>query len=420
MAAAGAAQQQPAAAPPGGAPPAPTAFLRKHLLQLAPYTPIEPFEILSARYGRAPGDIVKLDANENPYGPPPEVREALAAMPFPHIYPDPETRRLRAALAEWTGVPMEHLLVGCGADELIDLLMRCTLEPGDAIVDCPPTFTMYAFDAAVNDARVVTVPRLPGFATDVEGIRRAVAEHAPKIVFLTSPNNPDGSVISDADLRAVLALPVLVVLDEAYIEFATDLPSRMAWVAEHPNLVVLRTFSKCAALAGLRVGYGAFPLGMIEYLWRAKQPYNVSVAAEVTRRRGAAMLVAGAAARRARARAALTRGRAPPAGAPQVAACAALTNQGYLDTVRDALLAERARLFAALSGVPWLEPFPSNANFILCKVDQGRDAKEVKDALARSGIMVRHYAKAELSGYIRISVGKPEHTDALMAAINAL
>lgn len=111
--------------------------------------------------------------------------------------------------------------------------------------------------------------------------RRAVAEHKPKIVFLTSPNNPDGSVISEQDLLEVLALPVLVVLDEAYIEFCTDVPSRLKWVQQYNNLVVLRTFSKCAALAGMRVGYGAFPLGMIEYLWRAKQPYNVSVAAEV-------------------------------------------------------------------------------------------------------------------------------------------
>eukprot|EP00879_Flechtneria_rotunda_P021864 GHRR01023057.1.p1 GENE.GHRR01023057.1~~GHRR01023057.1.p1 ORF type:complete len:359 (+),score=48.83 GHRR01023057.1:22-1098(+) len=260
----------------------PTQFLRPHLLQLAPYTPIEPFEILSAKYGRRPQDIVKLDANENPYGPPPEVREALANMPFPHIYPDPETRRLRKALAEWNDIPMEHLLVGCGADELIDLLMRCTLDPGDSIVDCPPTFTMYCFDADVNAAKVVTVPRLPGFRTDVQGVRRAVEQHSPKIVFLTSPNNPDGSVINDTDLLQILDLPVLVVLDEAYIEFATDQPSRIKWVQQYNNLVVLRTFSKCAALAGMRVGYGAFPLGMIEYLWRAKQPYNVSVAAEVS------------------------------------------------------------------------------------------------------------------------------------------
>jgi len=354
-------------------------FLRPHLLKLAPYTPIEPFEILSARYGRTPEQIVKLDANENPYGPPPEVREALGSMPFPHIYPDPETRTLRKALAEMSGIPVEHILVGCGADELIDLLMRCVLDTGDKIVDCPPTFTMYAFDADVNDAATVTVPRLDGFKLDVEGIRKAVAEHKPKLLFLTSPNNPDGSMISEADLKALLDLPVLVVLDEAYIEFSEE-ESRMPWVQQYSNLVVLRTFSKSAGLAGLRVGYGAFPLDLVEYIWRAKQPYNVSVAAEV-------------------------------------AACAALSNKEYLERIRTALVNERERLFKLLQEVSFLEPYPSHANFVLCKVTEGRDAKAVKEALAQQGIMVRHYAKKELSGFMRISVGKPEHTDLLMQAL---
>lgn len=350
--------------------------------KLAPYTPIEPFEILSARYGRKPEDIVKLDANENPYGPPPEVRQALGTMPFPHVYPDPTSRQLREALSKLNGIPMEHLLVGCGADELIDLLMRCVLDSGDKIVDCPPTFTMYAFDADVNDAKVVTVPRLEGFKIDVPAIRRAVEEHRPKVVFLTSPNNPDGSLISEEDVKAVLQLPVLVVLDEAYIEFAGQ-PSMISQVPQHNNLVVLRTFSKSAGLAGLRVGYGAFPLDMIEYVWRAKQPYNVSVAAET-------------------------------------AACAALTNPTYLEDVRVKLLKERDRMFSELQTISYLHPYPSHANFILCKVLGGRDAKALKDSLAQMGIMVRHYAKKELSGYIRISVGKPEQTDAVMAGLRQL
>eukprot|EP00798_Chlamydomonas_sp_ICE-L_P029220 gene29220-5724_t len=363
------------------APSTATQFLRPHLLKLAAYTPIEPFEILSARYGRKPEDIIKLDANENPYGPPPEVLAALGTMKYPHIYPDPESRRLRKALGELNDIPMEHLLVGCGADELIDLLMRCVLEPGDSIVDCPPTFTMYAFDAEVNNAKVITVPRLPGFQMDIPGIKQAVSDHKSKMVFLTSPNNPDGSMMSDAEVLELLELPCLVVLDEAYIEFSTE-PSKIKWVEKYPNLIVLRTFSKSAALAGLRVGYGAFPLGMIEYIWRAKQPYNVSVAAEV-------------------------------------AACAALTNMEYLETVRNALVSERDRLFDLMKEIPYLEPYPSHANFILAKVI-GRDAKAVKDALAEEGIIVRHYAKKELSGYIRISVGKPEHTDALVASLRKL
>ncbi len=114
----------------------------------------------------------------------------------------------------------------------------------------------------------------------IAGITAAVQQHSPKIVFLTSPNNPDGSLIQEAELKAILQLPVLVVLDEAYIEFANE-PSRIKWVQDYDNLVVLRTFSKSAALAGIRVGFGGFPLGMIDFLWRAKQPYNVSAASEI-------------------------------------------------------------------------------------------------------------------------------------------
>ncbi|XP_078443754.1 histidinol-phosphate aminotransferase, chloroplastic-like [Wolffia australiana] len=357
-------------------------FIRNHLRKLAPYQPILPFEVLSTKLGRKPEDIIKLDANENPYGPPPEVAEALGSMKFPYIYPDPESRRLRAALAEDSGLDAKYILVGCGADELIDLIMRCVLDPGDKILDCPPTFTMYEFDAAVNGALVVKVPRRSDFSLDLSGIVEAVERERPKCVFLTSPNNPDGSIISDEDLLKVLELPVLVVLDEAYIEFS-GMDSRMGWVKKHDNLIILRTFSKRAGLAGLRVGYGAFPLSIIPFLWRAKQPYNVSVAAEIS-------------------------------------ACAALQNQAYLEEVKNALVDERERLFGLLQGVPFLKPFPSFSNFILCEVTSGKDPKKLKEDLAEMGVMIRHYMNKELRGYVRISVGKPEHTDILMECLKRL
>ena len=341
--------------------------------------------------GRSPEDIVKLDANENPYGPPPAVLEAIGSIRFPHIYPDPECRALRTLLAEDTGVAPEQLLVGCGADELIDLLMRCCLEPGDTIIDCPPTFTMYAFDAAVNAANVVTIPRIAGgssngggeFTIDMDAVKTAAKEHGAKMLFLTSPNNPDGSEVSDELLRDALSIPnMLVVLDEAYIEFSSS-PSRITWINEYSNLVVLRTFSKRAALAGLRVGYGGFPKGISEYLWRAKQPYNVSVAAEV-------------------------------------AACAALRNKEYLEDVRDKIVAERVRMAEKLKNYPLLEAFDSEANFILCRIHSPWNGKELRDELAAQGVMVRHYDKPELRGYVRISVGKPEHTDALVRALDEI
>ncbi|PAN07843.1 hypothetical protein PAHAL_1G367000 [Panicum hallii] len=374
--------EEPAAASEARRRPSGDSFIRRHLRTLAPYQPILPFEVLSARLKLRPEDIIKLDANENPYGPPPEVATALGNLKFPYVYPDPESRHLRAALAKDSGLESEYILVGCGADELIDLIMRCVLEPGDKIVDCPPTFTMYEFDASVNGALVIKVPRLPDFSLDVERIVEVVEQEKPKCIFLTSPNNPDGSVINDEDLLKILDLPVLVVLDEAYIEFSS-LQSRMSWVKKHDNLIVLRTFSKRAGLAGLRVGYGAFPRSIIEYLRRAKQPYNVSVAAEVS-------------------------------------ACAALQNPTYLENVKNLLVKERKRLFDHLKGIPFLKPFPSHSNFILCEVTSGKDAKKIKEDLAKMGVMIRHYDKKELKGYIRISVGKPEHTDALMKGLNAL
>lgn len=357
-------------------------FIRPHLRELAPYQPILPFEVLSAQLGRKPEDIIKLDANENPYGPPPEVFEALGSLKFPYVYPDPESRQLRAALAEDSGLESDYILAGCGCDELIDLIMRCVLDPGEKIVDCPPTFSMYAFDAAVNGAHVIKVPRKSDFSLDVELIDEVVEKEKPKCIFLTSPNNPDGSMIDDEVLLKILEMPILVVLDEAYIEFAGT-ESRMKWVKKYDNLIVLRTFSKRAGLAGLRVGYGAFPLSIIKYLWRAKQPYNVSVAAEV-------------------------------------AALAALQNPTYLKEVKDALVQERNRLFKLLMEVPFLVPYPSHSNFILCEVTSGMDAKKLKDDLAKQGVMVRHYNSKELKGYIRVSAGRPEHTDVLMECLGCL
>src|SRR5512138_1883427 len=182
--------------------------IRAHLESLPPYTPIEPFEVLSERVGREPSQIVKLDANENPYGPLPVVREALGKLDFPHIYPDPESHALRKSLSKFTGVGEEYLLAGAGADELIDLLMRVFLDPGDCILSCPPTFGMYPFDADLNAARCIEVPRNADFSLDIESICKAVDTYQPKILFVASPNNPDGSLLNTETLDKLLSLPL--------------------------------------------------------------------------------------------------------------------------------------------------------------------------------------------------------------------
>jgi histidinol-phosphate aminotransferase len=346
------------------------------------YTPIYPFDVLAARLGRKPEEIIKLDANENPYGPSPHVREALATLDYVHIYPDPESRALRDALATFTGLPASCLLAGAGADELLDLVMRLFLQPGDAIVNCPPTFGMYPFDAAVNGADTLSVPRKDDFSLDIPAIEATVARYRPKLLFITSPNNPDGSWVSEADLERLLALPVMIVLDEAYVEFAGRERSRIRWVPERDNLIVLRTFSKLAGLAGLRVGYGAFPDALMPHLWKIKQPYNVSVAAST-------------------------------------AALAALEDLAWQEDKVDRIIEERARFYTMLEDLPYLRPYPSQSNFILCQV-LGRDAGALKLALEQEGILIRYYRKPRLSDHVRFTVGKPEQMDAVVAALQKL
>jgi len=361
--------------------------IRTHLESLPPYAPIEPFEVLSARLGREPSQIVKLDANENPYGILPAVRKALAEMDFPHIYPDPESRALRKSLSAFTGVDAEYLLAGSGADELLDLLMRVFLESDECILSCPPTFGMYSFDAELNAARCVEVPRKADFSLDMSAIRKAVEEFKPKLLFIASPNNPDGSLIDSAVLDELLTLPLLVVLDEAYIEFAGEnlgaSLSRIRDVPRRGNLVVLRTFSKWAGLAGLRVGYGAFPKWLMPILWKSKQPYNVNVAASV-------------------------------------AAQASMANVIELKELVEKLKQERTRLMSALKEIPYLKPYPTQSNFILCQV-VGRDAAELKSRLAQDfGVFIRYFNKPGLRDHIRISVGRPNDTDVLIEALKNL
>ncbi len=360
-------------------------LVRPEIADLEPYTPIVPLDVLAARLGLPVERIVKLDANENPYGPAPRVREALATEPYYAIYPDPEHTRLRAALSAYTGQPAERIVCGAGADEIIDLLLRVFFQPGTAVLDCPPTFGMYAFDTVVNGGRVVEVPRRADFALDLPAIERAVIETHAKVLFLTSPNNPTGNLTPQAEIAQLLQLPLLIVVDEAYIEFAQPEPDPASsisvsdWVGRYENLVVLRTFSKWAGLAGLRVGYGLLPEALAEHLWKIKQPYNVSVAG-------------------------------------QVAALASLADRDYLRANVARIVAERERMLEALRALPFLQVYPSHANFILCRVTAG-DAFELKRALEQQGILVRHYRKAGLRDCIRISIGTPEQNDALLQAL---
>ncbi len=356
-------------------------LIRLDIEKMETYTPIVPFDVLSVRLGCPPDEIIKLDANENPYGPSPKVYQALADERYYHIYPDPESNALREGLSNYLDIAKDRIMAGSGADELIDLIMRLFIQPGDAIINCPPTFGMYSFDAGICGGQVVTVQRLADCSIDIAAIEQAiVGEHHIKLLFVASPNNPDGGVLSDEALRQLLKLPVIVVLDEAYVEFHGE--SYVKWVEEYPNLIVLRTFSKWAGLAGLRVGYGVFPKEIIAHLWKIKQPYNVNVAG-------------------------------------MTAALASLNDLEYLKQNVAKIIAERERLYQELAKFEFLRPYPSRTTFILCRVVH-RDAYQLKLDLERRGILVRYYTKPGLLDHIRISVGRPEQTDRLIAELEKL
>lgn len=360
-------------------------WIRPDITAMEPYTPIQPFDVVSQRLGRRVEEITKLDANENPYGPSPQAVEAIKAERWFHIYPDPESGALRAALSGHLNFPAERLLAGMGADELIDLILRALLSPGDVVINCPPTFGMYPFSTAVNMGNLVSVPRRANFSLDIEGIRTAVAgSPEAKVLFICSPNNPDGSTISDADLVALLELPILLVLDEAYIEFAEadGYESRLNWALTYDNLVVIRTFSKLAGLAGLRVGYGAFPEWLLPHIQKIKQPYNVNVAAAS-------------------------------------AAIASLKEPSWMLEKVELIVAERERMIAELARFDFLRAYPSQSNFVLFQV-LDRPAERLKLDLAQEGILVRYFDKPGLENCMRISAGRPQDTDRLIAALDTL
>lgn len=357
-------------------------LIRQHIQDLPPYKPIYPLQVLSEELGLQVDQLVKLDANENPFGPIPEVKEALANLGSIHIYPDPESRQIKRLLAEHHNIPENSIVMGAGADELIDLLMRIVIDPGDVLIDCPPTFSMYAFDGTLNQARIIEVPRKADFKLDLPSLAAAVQQHQPKVLFLAHPNNPDGGVLSRQEFKALIELPLLLVIDEAYIQFAEEGSSFIELVGQYPNLIVLRTFSKWAGLAGLRIGYGVFPQGLTPLLMKSKQPYNVSVAAET-------------------------------------AAVATMRNLPEAYSKVETIIQLRQSLFQELEAIPWLSPYPSQANFILCRVLEG-SAREVKNTLRQGGILIRYFNKPGISDHIRFSIGTEAQNAQLLAALKGI
>ncbi len=351
-------------------------LLRSDLEELEEYVPVKPLDVLAAEIGLPVERLVKLDANENLYGPHPDVVRAISEAPF-HIYPDPGQEGLREAIGGWLGVEAEQVVAGTGADDLIDILIRLVMP--SAVVIPTPAFGMYRFLAKISRAAPVEVPRRPNFDLDVVAIRHAVHQGAG-IVFLTSPNNPTGNSVNRAELEALCSLETLVVVDEAYVEFGGE--TVIPLLRQYPNLVVLRTFSKWAGLAGLRVGYAVCHPELAAHMMALKQPYNVNVAADAGAR-------------------------------------AAIAHFAEVKETIASIVAERDRMVRLCTELGWLAACPSQANFVLFQVS-GRSAKDVAAGLRKRGVLVRYYDRPALANYVRISAGRPEDTDRLMAALREL
>jgi len=351
-------------------------FIRPDLAAFVGYAPSTSPDTLEGKVEVPAEGIIKLDANENPYGCSPRVNQALANCPNFSVYPDSGQTELRKLLAGYAGVGAERIVAGHGSNQLIDLIVRLFVGHGDEVVNCVPTFDVYRFSTEICGGTLVEVLRDENFAVNVRAIKAAISKKT-KIIFLANPNSPTGNLTSQKDILEVVETGLPVVVDEAYYEFSGE--TVVPLVVRYENLMVLRTFSKWAGLAGLRVGYGIFPPRVADYLMTIKIPYNVNVAALVAVRES-------------------------------------LKDIDYLMSRVKAILAERERLFTELKRLKFLKPYPSRTNFILCAVLNGK-ASELWQKLQNRGILVRYFDKPLLQNFIRISVGKPEHTDALIKAL---
>ena len=354
-------------------------FVRPELAGFKGYSACKSPDVIAQKLGIPVERVVKLDANENNYGPSPKVAKALKDYKGYHIYPDAAQTELRELLAKYTGMPAEQIVAGAGSDQLIDLLVKLFVAPGEEIVNMTPTFAMYRFYADLNGTKIMEAPRDAEFHIDVSAVKRAVTPKT-KLIFLANPNNPSGTLTSVDDIKALAAMGLPLVVDEAYYEFTGE--SAIPLMAEFPNMMVLRTFSKWSGLAGLRAGYGIFPLKVANHLHGIRDPYNVNVVAAVAVR-------------------------------------ASFEDVDYLMGNVRKIVAERERLFKELGKIDWLKAYPSKSNFILCDVLRGK-AKELQQTLEDKGILVRYYAEPRLSNCIRFSVGKPAEDDILLKALKEI
>jgi histidinol-phosphate aminotransferase len=359
-----------------------------HIAEIAPYEPGKPIEELQRELGDAwpKNGAIKLASNENPYGPSPKVLAAIrSALSSIHFYPDGSAFRLRARLAAYHGVSDREVVVGAGSNELIELLVHAFVGDGEEVLAPAYSFICYRLASQSRHRRFVEAETGPHFAIDAERLLSAVTPRT-RLLFLANPNNPTGAYLPRPEFELLVrSLPphVLLAVDEAYFEYArsADYPDALRYLSERERLISLRTFSKIHGLAGLRVGYGISHPQVIDYLNRVRMAFNVASVA-------------------------------------QEAAIAALDDREHLEKARADNAVELERLTDALSR-QGLAVLPSQGNFVLLDVGQGRQAKGVYQDLLREGVIVRPLLPYGLPRHLRITVGTKVENDRLLEALSA-
>lgn len=346
-------------------------LVRKGVAELPEYIPGKSKEEVVRRFGLNYEDVVKLASNENPFGPSPLAVKAIQEYAEEvNVYPESGAETLRKELASSFSLKPQNLIIGNGSDEVMELAVKAFLNPGEEVIIPFPTFSMYESFTRLYSGKIVRHPLDASFDYAVDSLLDKITPRT-KIVFLCSPNNPTGSVISEGDLRQILEREALVILDEAYAEFADK--SMVPLVKGYENLLVLRTFSKAYGLAGLRVGYGVAGKKIIDYLFRVKPPFNVNLLA-------------------------------------QRAAVEALRDIEHLEQTVARTVAGREYLIRELSRLSGVKVYQSQGNFVLLElIGDNVSARGVMEEMMKEGIIVRSCEGFGLEDrYIRVSVGREE------------
>ncbi len=354
-------------------------YIQPHLQGFTGYSASTSPDTLKGKVDVSLDKIVKMNANENPYGCSPRVIKALSKAKNFNIYPDDGQQELRAAIAGYAKVPAQCVVAGHGSNTIIDSIVRLFVGPGDEVINSVPTFDIYRFSTSICNGKLVNLPRDDNYNMNLNAVIGAITDRT-KLIFLATPNNPTGNVTPREQTLSLIKTGLPVVIDEAYYEFSGE--TVMPLTNDYKNLMVLRSFSKWAGLAGLRVGYGVFPSRIAAAMMAIKIPHNVSIAAEI-------------------------------------AVKESLEDIDYLQGRVKALIAERTRLFSELQSIKWLKAYPSKANFIFCAVLRG-SAGDLHQQLQKKGVLVRYFDNPLLKSSIRISIGRPDQTDALMKALRQL